>query len=919
MIVRFGGGNDGIAEYLEKGRKSEREYSRDELDHRLILSGDLDITNKIIHSMSNKGQERYLHITLSFAESDVSAENLKAITEEYKNLFMSAYHDDEYSFYAEAHLPKLKNIIDNRTGELVERKPHIHIVIPRTNLVTQKSMNPRGDLTNKATQERLDALQEHINHKYSLISPKDSVRVSDNNYANVLSRVKGDLYREKSSSVKQEILSCLEKENIRSQEHFVKLVAKYGDVKIRNAGKPTEYVSVKINGDSKYTNLKNPVFSKEYIVNRSIPLIKPTLTQIKNRVDSWTTQTSLEIKHIYSKSAKIRERYKSLDKAEKVTFLNQRVKAYDAENKLNVNNEKEAEFISLLPDHALEEQPQERQHTLDRRFAERGIKNIEQSTVLHEALFKQLNLEAENNELALLANIRKNIDPHRFMSAVYYKFHVKPEQHKISGAKDGSPRFSVGKRNLNASDFLTKYLNLSWADTKEFLIKTYTKQLNNEPYNKQLNINKLTAQEAKDRMVSLKQSNKTLRDFVRVEKQNMFNELKEMRKNLSSIPNADRDIAKGILVYKKITTLEILTEIEQQGRNLINQYHLNWNKEKSAMKSIDRLKNYLNRDEENGIMADKPVISLETAVAGQRNVEALRRINVRLKDLVIDKQDGKIVYRDQQTEEPIFTDKGDFIVSGKDPAKEEIGLMLEYSQEKFGGVLKLTGTNEFKQLCALVAAEKRMNVILRPEKYHRMMQETKVELANGKIKQEGEKFEKEVLGAKESTKLDQQKSATPKQRNADMLYFIKFPKDDLNHDIQGFDSLERAVDYRNTVSILNDINKKDSVIYSIPRSIATQKGIMEVQHEAIKVSRHELERIQGRIISEQDGKILEVIDQYEDKFRSESLVFERRAIESELLHHELTFDIATNRLEQKLTEEKALQNEKQGSLPEREH
>jgi hypothetical protein len=87
---------------------------------------------------------RYLHITLSFQESEISAETLNAVTQEYKTLFMNAYHEDEYCFYAEAHLPKIKNLVDKRTGEPVERKPHIHIVIPRTNLVTEKSINPVG-------------------------------------------------------------------------------------------------------------------------------------------------------------------------------------------------------------------------------------------------------------------------------------------------------------------------------------------------------------------------------------------------------------------------------------------------------------------------------------------------------------------------------------------------------------------------------------------------------------------------------------------------------------------------------------------------------------------------------------------------------------------------------------------------------
>ncbi|EJM7095049.1 relaxase/mobilization nuclease domain-containing protein, partial [Escherichia coli O157:H7] len=324
MIIRYGGGNHGIAEYLENGRKAEREYTRDELDHRFIIDGDLATTNKIIESIEDKGQERYLHITLSFAENEISEETLKNVTSDFKKMFMNAYHTDEYSFYAEAHLPKIKNIVDNKTGELVERKPHIHIVIPRTNLVTGRSLNPRGDLTNLKTQTQLDSVQEYLNNKYNLISPKDSVRVSDENYANVLSRVKGDLYRERNNEVKKEVFSRVTNENINSTDAFKNLLMQYGDVKVRNEGKTNQYFAVRLKDDKKYTNFKNPLFSSSFIEKRELPLVKPTPAQINNNVSTWLDKTSHEIKHIYSKSSKTREHYKALSEPEKKSFLKNR-------------------------------------------------------------------------------------------------------------------------------------------------------------------------------------------------------------------------------------------------------------------------------------------------------------------------------------------------------------------------------------------------------------------------------------------------------------------------------------------------------------------------------------------------------------------------------------------------------------------
>ncbi|WP_350354294.1 LPD7 domain-containing protein, partial [Escherichia coli] len=133
-------------------------------------------------------------------------------------------------------------------------------------------------------------------------------------------------------------------------------------------------------------------------------------------------------------------------------------------------------------------------------------------------------------------------------------------------------------------------------------------------------------------------------------------------------------------------------------------------------------------DEINAISADEPELSLQKAVDSQRRLEEAKKVNSKLKDLVMDKQDSRIVYRDQESEKPVYTDKGNFVVAGKNPSKEEIGIMLEYSREKFGGVLKLTGSEDFKKMCAEVAAEQDMKIILRPEQYQQMMLELKAEL-----------------------------------------------------------------------------------------------------------------------------------------------------------------------------------------------
>ncbi|HFO7634855.1 TPA: relaxase, partial [Escherichia coli] len=91
MLVRFSGHNNGAKEYLEEGKKNGRELTRDELDTRITLYGDLELTQKIYQSIPDNDQERYVSITHSYFEDDISVDVMKDIFYEYKNFLMCAY------------------------------------------------------------------------------------------------------------------------------------------------------------------------------------------------------------------------------------------------------------------------------------------------------------------------------------------------------------------------------------------------------------------------------------------------------------------------------------------------------------------------------------------------------------------------------------------------------------------------------------------------------------------------------------------------------------------------------------------------------------------------------------------------------------------------------------------------------------
>jgi hypothetical protein len=67
MLIRVRGYHDGIKEHLEKGQKQGREMERDEMDERVILAGDLDLTEDIIESIDTDAG-RYLNVTVSFKD-----------------------------------------------------------------------------------------------------------------------------------------------------------------------------------------------------------------------------------------------------------------------------------------------------------------------------------------------------------------------------------------------------------------------------------------------------------------------------------------------------------------------------------------------------------------------------------------------------------------------------------------------------------------------------------------------------------------------------------------------------------------------------------------------------------------------------------------------------------------------------------
>lgn len=332
MIIRVRGYNSGFAEYLRTGKKEGSSLHRDELDKRIILHGDLDVTNNIVNAMPDKGDDRYLHITLSFKEDYISKEQLKTVLDEFRTQLFNAYDEGEYAFYAEAHLPKIKSVLNESTGEMEERKPHIHIIIPKVNMCDGSYLSPVGYYPHN--ERYIEAIQESINTKYGLESPRDNRRLNITEISDFISRYKGDVFKSDAKGVKQELLSTiLSTENI-TYEMFIHELKKNGVVKVRK-GISGDYLNLKKTGSPKGVNLKEFVFSREFINLSKSEKLNYLSSQVATRTDDkkkqdevndtislehWLKLRSYEIKYLHPNSKEFKS-YKQMDDQSKLRFI----------------------------------------------------------------------------------------------------------------------------------------------------------------------------------------------------------------------------------------------------------------------------------------------------------------------------------------------------------------------------------------------------------------------------------------------------------------------------------------------------------------------------------------------------------------------------------------------------------------------
>ena len=520
MLIRASGGRSGIGDYLRNGIKNGREHTRDELDHRIVLEGDLETTELIINGM-NPDAERYLHITLSFKEDHVDNETMSNIVNEFKTFAMKAYNEEEYNFYAEAHIPKIKSVVDKKTKELIERKPHIHVVIPEYNLATYKRLDPFGLV--ELNTKYIDAFQEVVNEKYGLASPKVNIRSDFTSESTIIERCKGDTFKGANKAIKEEVLKhVLTMPSSSLNDLSAHLVEQGYEVKERNKGKENNYLNIKEQGKSKGVNLNDTVFTERFLSlpteqkqqNLSSPSTHDYIAPEQGNYQAtekhhadlahWNEHRSHEVRHVTRRN---RAAYKAMSTQEKTAFIQQKKKAFLNDNDIiptrtqrdcvaDINRNLDAAKRHLS--HAqrdcgnIESGARNIAHRRDLRALRSAVQRItghqEPAKPVHERLtghgrvIQQIQSDIMEGELEKqllpdIAHIKKQLNATELLRDLSQSHGLITQKYVITQGKDGSDRIMCGTRQLNVADFLTKEMGLSWKEAKQQLEHSFARQL----------------------------------------------------------------------------------------------------------------------------------------------------------------------------------------------------------------------------------------------------------------------------------------------------------------------------------------------------------------------------------------------------------------------------------------------------------
>ena len=371
MIARTTRGQNGLADYLLTGKRSDSKLTREQKDRVIPLYGNLEIfkaTEKYLTNYKNY-KDNYSHTTLSFSQKDM--EKLNEIEDEQKRdelfkelvLLYLKHHTSGYALeqeviaYAEAHIPKiLKNEEDK------QRLPHIHIAIAKYNSLDDTQL--KTTFFNNSFMD--DVLQSYVCKKYGFEIPRDVDKFPDNkdteNEDNLVNQIISKMAITRANWI--ELLK--EIQTIDELLHFLENDLKLKkDVDYKIAGSKT-YKYIKIlnlqernKRSNHHLNLNGKDFQRFILKddkNRTFPKDKPKKeledilsSYYKRRIDLIYKRKSKKTKELL-KNIQIADNKKLTSKENKFTYQTYQQKLFNQHYDYLIDDKLKGYYISKIND-----------------------------------------------------------------------------------------------------------------------------------------------------------------------------------------------------------------------------------------------------------------------------------------------------------------------------------------------------------------------------------------------------------------------------------------------------------------------------------------------------------------------------------------------------------------------------------------
>jgi len=257
MIIKFNKDRkSGACEYMENGTGGDR----NEKDTRIQLTPwtcgeSIDAVNEYLKKTGkyDKFKDNYKHIVLSFNKDNLTESEMRAIAQEFVKMYMHPYNESEYTYYAEAHIPKIPV---NNNGE--ERRGHIHIFIHKYSLELDRRLR---FLTHPQRRAEINLIKHYLVKKYNL------------NYTfrhKAISKSTIDYYTSNNIKTSKQLKQLIEdyiNDNLHNFKDFndmLQSIQKTFDVQIKTSkSAKTPYISIKHPSLKRNVRLKGLLFSAD--------------------------------------------------------------------------------------------------------------------------------------------------------------------------------------------------------------------------------------------------------------------------------------------------------------------------------------------------------------------------------------------------------------------------------------------------------------------------------------------------------------------------------------------------------------------------------------------------------------------------------------------------------------------------------